>query len=747
MGLFLLMGGTSCTEKEDLNTDPGTGEVIAVDQCIADYNANIEVYQQLAAGKSSVIDCLQEGEKYRLVLSDRSSVTAYAAAEAPADIPVFGIDAQGYWIYSLEGERETLTDLKGEPVAALPKTGKGVMTPQLKLSEEAFWMVSFNGLQWKPLSKAPVTDLNGKRAADFAFYRNIELNTVTGEINLYPQLGEYAVQGISEYMNTTLAWRKYVMQAEDNVLLDFSYAGYKHGEVAPPEAASLGYKVIDMQEEMNRRKLSARETLIQVLQENKLNRDPVTGKNQGNPNAQIVIYFPAGDYVLHDDSDNTLVEGSSNTDLDSKGNNTSSSIFIHGGNLVIRGDGRGKTRLIMATPNLPTNPNVMYSSPDMLSIKHNSEISKLCDVVSDAEKGSFSVEVSAPELIQVGDWVCLHLKNNNAELVAQELKPYAWESTMGNIAKEGVQVRDFHQVVAKKGNALVFKEPIMHEVEKKWGWEICKYPHYENVGVEDLTFVGYAKPDFRHHGNWRDDGAYKPISMSRLTNSWIRRVDFESVSEALSIISSANVSAYDVNITGNRGHAAMRSAGSSRVFIGAVTDRTQGPLVSNPGRIDPEAGQYHACGVSKQSMGAVIWNVKWGLDACFEAHATQPRATLIDRCSGGFHQSRQGGDADQVPNHLNDLVIWNMHTEREPEIASNGNRPANGEYDWWRSGWKYWKILPPVIVGYHGEPVRFVQEQVRLDESHGTKVEPESLYEAQLKLRLGYVPAWLNELK
>ena len=113
MGLFLLMGGTSCTEKEDLNTDPGTGEVIAVDQCIADYNANIEAYQQLAAGKSSVIDCLQEGEKYRLVLSDRSSVTAYAAAEAPADIPVFGIDAQGYWIYSLEGERETLTDLKG----------------------------------------------------------------------------------------------------------------------------------------------------------------------------------------------------------------------------------------------------------------------------------------------------------------------------------------------------------------------------------------------------------------------------------------------------------------------------------------------------------------------------------------------------------------------------------------------------------------------------------------------------------
>lgn len=57
------------------------------------------------------------------------------------------------------------------------------------------------------------------------------------------------------------------------------------------------------------------------------------------------------------------------------------------------------------------------------------------------------------------------------------------------------------------------------------------------------------------------------------------------------------------------------------------------------------------------------------------------------------------------------------------------------------------EILPPIIVGFHGEPVKFVQEQVKLDESNGIPVEPQSLYEAQLAHRLGSVPAWLNALK
>ena len=55
--------------------------------------------------------------------------------------------------------------------------------------------------------------------------------------------------------------------------------------------------------------------------------------------------------------------------------------------------------------------------------------------------------------------------------------------------------------------------------------------------------------------------------------------------------------------------------------------------------------------------------------------------------------------------------------------------------------------MPPTVVGFHGVPVKFREDQMKLNESQGTPVEPLSLYEAQLKLRLGAVPKWLNDLK
>ena len=248
------------------------------------------------------------------------------------------------------------------------------------------------------------------------------------------------------------------------------------------------------------------------------------------------------------------------------------------------------------------------------------------------------------------------------------------------------------------------------------------------MGIEDLTFKGNCKTPFVHHGSWEDDGAYKPLGMTRLVNSWLRRVRFTSVSEACSIVNSSNVSVYDVVIDGNRGHASVRSQASTRVFIGAVVDVSG----ENGGQ-----GQYHTVGVSKHSIGTVLWRNVWGSDACFEAHATQPRATLIDCCKGGWQKYHQGGDENQTPNHLSDLTIWNFCSTTS----------FDGTFSWWDHGNPSWKFLPPVVIGFHGEPASFEEDQMKSCISNGIPVNPESLYEAQLKERCGNVPAWLNSLK
>ena len=569
------------------------------------------------------------------------------------------------------------------------------------------------------------------------------------------------------YNGAAKAWNDFVNQSADNVLLDFSYAGYMHGEVAPPDInidfnnpqtdnngnkyytanisggaqKSATYKVYNVVDygANGDDELSDRAALIKILKdvmgaeegladENKTLRYSIKGNN-----ANAIIYFPEGKYILRGGDENETV----------------TTLRLTMGNIIFKGAGRDKTIIEMAVANGPTNPDQMWSSPNMLEFKHNSGLTDLCNVTGNAEKGTFSVEVSSTSGINVGDWVCLSLKNNSTELIAEELAPHSLDPAWTELVNNGVQVVDYHQVKSISSNTLTFHEPIMRKVDSKWGWKIQKYPHYENVGVEDLKFLGHSKEDFKHHGSAYDDGGFKPVQMIRLTNSWMRRVDFESVSEAHSFVNSANSSAYDIEISGNRGHSAIRSQASSRIFIGKVYDHSNGRIATDSGGQNlgdnmEGAGQYHGCGVSKQSMGAVIWNVKWGDDSCFESHATQPRATLIDMCEGGFVAWREGGDINQLPNHLNDLTIWNMKATRVVCETT-----WNGKWLWWDDNNIWWKNMPPIIVGWNGTQVSFdtSEGQIKYCESLNAPVSPLSLYEAQLYKRLGYVPTWLNALK
>ncbi|MCM1178075.1 MAG: DUF4955 domain-containing protein [Clostridium sp.] len=543
-------------------------------------------------------------------------------------------------------------------------------------------------------------------------------------------------------------WNDFNAGNDANVLLDYSYAGYMHGEVAPPDVYSLGYKVYDVTDygAIPDDGKSDREAFLKVLEE--IMGTPTISNNSisfpNKPSAKAIVYFPEGEFILHTADDDVVVDGK----------RTSRGIIIRAGEFVLKGAGRGKTTITMQDPCQPTDQAVMYSSPDMLLITHWTSFTSQSNwaVTADAAKGSFSVELPGHTLKE-GDWVCLNIVSKDTDLLKEELYPY-YDAAMSysggewSIIKDGVEVNDYHEVKAVDGSTVTFCEPIMHEVKAKYGWKVYKYPNHTKVGVEDITFKGNAKEHFVHHGSWEDDGAYKPISMTRLTHSWLRRCEFQSTSEACSVTNSANVSVYDIRFTGRRGHASIRSAGSSRVFIGATFDHTSGDIISG-GTWMKDAGNYHAVGVSKPSMGAVLWRNTWGDDSCFESHASQPRATLFDCCAGGFMRYRMGGDANELPNHLADLTLWNFNATSGNLGGQAGNDYSN--WIWWGGNDRtYWTTLQPIIIGFHGAlSVNFPEGEggsLHVG-SNGTAVYPESLYEAQLRRRLGFVPGWLNTLK
>ena len=559
-------------------------------------------------------------------------------------------------------------------------------------------------------------------------------------------------------------WDDFQFGRPENLLPDFSYSGYDHGRTAPPEVAGLGYTSFNVCDygAVPNDGLSDRAALIACISA-ALGKDPAATARHLTWNCQSadvnkIIYFPEGEYILYEDDDKVNLAGDGYPD--------SQSLRILAGNLILKGAGRDKTRLVIKDPLLPadhktySDPSAgLYSSPALFylggaSTDSDKEASwpSSARITASASAGDFSVTVASnPQGIAAGDWVVLHSKNTDAGYIDGELcglpQGASWDiNVSGTGAQAGLSLREYHEVSSVSGNTLTFTEPLMHDIDASFDFYLPKFNHRSGVGVEDICFVGQQDSDFIHHGygrtadRWKDDGAYKPLTFYFLTDSWVRRCAFENVSEIATFNHSANVSMYDLELRGWRGHNNARLARSSFSFVGKVTDTSSGnawtnnPLYSQ-GSYAEGAGSYHGPGVAVESCGNVFWRCTWGKDAGFESHGAQPRCTLFDCCTGGFLSRRQGGGTDDMPNHLGGLVMWNFN-------ALNG---WSG-FDWWSSSTAMYVVMP-VLVGMHGEAVSSVASHVGLDYSNGSAVDVESLYEAQLQKRLGAVPAWIEQLK
>ena len=479
----------------------------------------------------------------------------------------------------------------------------------------------------------------------------------------------------------------------ESTLLDFSYAGYDFGERGVPSVDS--YVVFNVQQygAIPNDGLSDRLAVQAAI-------DAAAASGQ-----KAVVYFPKGRYDLRpQDSPNTK-------------------ITVDADNIVLKGDGCGEggTEIYMEYPNDVLDAS-LWNTPELItftrSVKQSDEQLLLATVAADSPRGSHTVTVASTSGLHMGQRILLRLYNNDPELVADEVKPYDVHTEWSELPQQGVQVTEYHQIQRIEGNTVTFKEPVMHKIEARWGWTLHEHQHHVGCGVEDIAFRGNWQDSFIHHKDAVTDSGFRLLTLHRQINGWVRRCRFIDVSEAVSVMLSANVSVYDCTIEGHQGHSAIRSQASSHVFLGKLTD---------------EPAQYHSIGVSKTAIGNVLWRNKTAANSCFESHSSQPRATLIDACEGGFLPNHAGGDAAAGPNHLADLTLWNYR-----ETGS-----AGGTFDLWVRNNRF---LMPILAGYQGSTL-FLPEQVTADESHGTAVEPASLYEAQLLLRLGSLPQWLQELK
>ena len=269
----------------------------------------------------------------------------------------------------------------------------------------------------------------------------------------------------------------------------------------------------------------------------------------------------------------------------------------------------------------------------------------------------------------------------------------------------------YHRVKKVINKTIVLETPLTYNVDPRYRWEVKLFANSEEVGVENIAFVGNWKDAFVHHRSWQDDSGFTMFRFSRSTNSWMRNCRFTDCNVAAIITQSANISVINCLVNGNAGHEAIVNNGSTNVLMAKVVD---------------EASMWHSFGSSHGAMNTVILNSTYPSTTCFEAHASQPRNTLLDNVQGGLMQNRGGGALENMPNHMQGLVLWNY---------TQTNAPVK-DFEFWPAKNIWWKLPNPIIVGYEGSGTTFKNEQLGYIESLDWQVTPVSLYEAQLKLRL-----------
>ncbi len=482
----------------------------------------------------------------------------------------------------------------------------------------------------------------------------------------------------------------YKANPKESILPDFSYAGYRNGEkeINYKSSGLPIYDITDFGAIANDDK-SDKEAIKKAI--------AAASKTNGG-----IVYFPKGTFIAQDVDD----------DLNS--------IWISNSNIIFKGSGSGAggTALFMKEPLKPSDTTKMWATPPLFIFGSKSGEKQIGKITDDAAVGDFNIKVDQIGVLVGGDWLLLSMRSKDADALRLDLGTYEVNAEWKSLVNDGVDLSFCLQINKIESNMITLSQPLPYPVNSKLNWAFAKYNKIEEVGIEDIAFVGNYQNSFVHHRSWLDDSGYTLVNFRRIVNSWMTNCRFTNVSIGAVINNGANISILNCEITGNAGHGAITNAGGTNVLLGNISDK---------------ASMWHSVGVSKTAMNTVLYKVDYPATTCFESHASQPRNTLLDNVTGGLMMNRGGGSLGNMPNHMRNLVFWNYK-------KTNTDYP---EFDFWPNQ-RFWKIPFPIMVGFHGTPTKFIGSQLKYEESNGKKVFPESLYEAQLKNRLGKLPSWIK---
>ncbi|WP_034040922.1 DUF4955 domain-containing protein [Wocania ichthyoenteri] len=492
-------------------------------------------------------------------------------------------------------------------------------------------------------------------------------------------------------------WKKFtseISNLEIPTLFDYSYAGYQLGEVGIPEK----FKHLK---------------IFNIVHFGAIPNDSISDQdaiqatiNAAEKNKGGIVFFPKGEFLVNVRPKRT------------------NPITVTSSNIILKGSGLGKngtvinmkSHMLQRTPDEPE-----WKVSYMFNFISKVEVKEKTNIIKNAKEGDFVIEVENANLFKDIKYLQLEMPYNldavKEALDGKNPRPH-WEK----VIEKGVTFIENHEIKSISGNKITLKDPLVNSININYTWQVKPFYPLESVGVEDIFFKANFNDTFVHHKDFLHDNAWSIIAMQSVANSWVRRCRFSNITGAVSINNSYASSVLMLLIEGNSGHKLTNVTQSNRVLTGLINDATN-------------YGQFHGAAMSHKTSGSVIWRVQTPKQG-WDSHADIPKNNLVDLYEAA-KMTNHGGFYKNEPHHLKGLTLWNY--KRVGDTVS--------DYNFWSLSGKgiYWgfSVVNPIIVGLHGSKTTFNEANIGYLESLGNKVLPESLYEAQLKHRLGKTPKWI----
>ena len=431
-------------------------------------------------------------------------------------------------------------------------------------------------------------------------------------------------------------------------------------------------------------------------------------------NVPTVVFFPAGKYMVSSETTKTKP------------------IIIRGSNIVLKGAGTGTGGTEIYADKFNENKFGNGSTHyRFMFIPSSTSSSNITQVTSEIKKGDFEIQVASATNLSVGQYVDLYQSttaNLDANMPGLTINP-DWSPILNN----GIRPYEKHEIVAILGNKVTFKNPVQLNMPLSSTTVLKTFQTITEVGVEDILFTSGWKDypeDFFHHANDIVDYAWQAVYFSNVVNGWIKNCNFKDWNEGVFIDKSLAVTVKDIEISGKKGHTSYYSRYSYGVLFENCVDSCSEGLSK-----DSNLGMHHGPGMRWSTTSTVFANCTMQQHQSIDCHGFHPYGNLLDNIKGGTVRAN-GGAANAYPNSGPYLTFWNF---------KHNSKYSNKTFDFWDSeNRKLWTFANPNFIGFQeraGENITFQNEGI--DELRNEQVYPNSLFDAQLQLRLydGYMSA------